>query len=169
MSTRTQAHSQSIPTNGRDQLSMSLQGHKNLSKYIRTQALNQSMPNQWAGSSINVSPGTQEPDQSRPNQWEQSAINVSPATQALDRSRPNQWGQSAINVSPGTQALDRSMPNQWARSSTHLFGTRIWLLSRSNKIRVSISTDVFEVYILQVKVNRCDYIVYVVISITWLR
>ena len=147
MSTRTQAHSQSIPTNGRDQLSMSLQGHKNLSKYIRTQALNQSMPNQWAGSSINVSPGTQEPNRSRPNQWE----------------------QSAINVSPGTQALDRSMSNQWARSSTHLFGTRIWLLSRSKKIRVSISTDVFEVYILQVKVNRCDYIVYVVISITWLR
>ena len=49
-----------------------------------------------------------------------------------------------INVSIKTQ------------SSTHFFGTRTRLFSRSNQSRVSILTDIFEVYMLQVKFNRCN-------------
>ena len=70
---------------------------------------------------------------------------MSTRTQALSRSTPNQWARSAINVSlrTQTQALNRSMLNKWARSAINVLQ--------------GYSTNVFEVYMLQVKVNRRYY------------
>ena len=88
-------------TNGRDQLSMSLHGHKHL--IDQTNGHDQlSMP--LLGHKHFI-------DQCQTNGHDQ--LSMSSWTQALNRSTPNQWAQSAINVPPWTQALNWSMPNRW--------------------------------------------------------
>ena len=62
-------------------------------------------------------------------------------------------------------AKNRLMPNQWALSQLVCFNPNQFL-SRSNQIGDSLSTNVFEVYILQVKVDKRTYNSYVVIYIT---
>ena len=53
------------------------------------------------------------------------------------------------------------------QSSTH-YSTRTLLLSGSNRSGVSISTNIFEVNMTQVKVQRHNHNSFVVIYITWL-
>jgi len=60
---------------------------------------------------------------------------------------------ATLNVYKDT-SMQLSIPNQWAQSSTHSFRTRTRLLSCNNLGGVSISTNVFEFSMLQVKVNR---------------
>ena len=62
------------------------------------------------------------------------------------------------------QAHIRSVPNAWVGSQPLCFNEDSITLY-SNQSRVSLSTDVFEVFMLQVKVNRHYYNCYAVIYI----
>ena len=156
----------------------------------RTQAHNRSMPNQWAWSAINVSSGTQALNRSLPNQWAHSTINVymDTSTKSIN-AKPmgaisyqcllRDTSIKSINAKPmgsisyqyqhgHKHMIINAKPIQ-PQSSTHLFRTRTLLLSGSNRSGVSISTNIFEVYMTQVKVQRHNYNSYVVIYITWLK
>ena len=50
-----------------------------------------------------------------------------------------------------------------------VYQNREWLLSCSNLYGVYLSTSVFQAYMLQVKVNRCNYNSYVTSYTTWSR
>ena len=63
------------------------------------------------------------------------------------------------------QARNRSIPNAEVQSQPVCFNEDTISL-HCNQSKVSISTSVFEVYMLQVKVNRGNYISYVIIYIT---
>ena len=121
---------------------------------LGTQANNRSIPNQCARSAINVSKDTSTQsisakpmgtisyqclhghkhliDRCQTNGHNQQSM--SPGTQSM----PNQWTRSAINVNTDT-STQLSMPSQWARFLTHLFRTKIQLLSRIKQSGVSIS------------------------------
>ena len=75
-----------------------------------------------------------------------------------------QWGHSlAIK-----KALYWSIPNTKVWSQPVCFNKEAITL-HCYQSGVSILTDVFEVYVLQVKFNSCNYNSYAVIYITWLR
>jgi len=88
--------------------------------FKRTQALNRSMPNQWARSA-SMSPGTQACNLAMPNQWHDQHQCLHGHKYATINAKP--MARSAINVYTDT-SMQLSMSNQWARSSTHLFRTR---------------------------------------------
>ena len=95
-------------------------------------------------------------------------LSIQPDTSYSNRSMPNQWAQSCqLSMSTWTLAIviDRCQTNQhnlvsyqcqhghklviqWVRSQLVCFNK---FLSRSYQSKVSISTNVFEVYMLQVK------------------
>ena len=66
------------------------------------------------------------------------------------------------------EAPNPSIPNTELWSQPLCFNENVITLY-CNQSRVSILTYVFEVYVLQVKVNRRYYNFYIVIYITWLR
>ena len=80
-------------------------------------------------------------------------------------STPLPMGAINYRYHPRVQA---QLSKQWARPSTCLLKQGIITLC-SNLYGVSISTSVFQVYMLQVQVNRCNYNSCVIINITLLR
>ena len=79
-----------------------------------------------------------------------------------------QWARSAINVLHGHKHVTINGKTQGTIFSLYV-STKPYCSQHCNQSRVSISTNVSEVYMLQVKVNRCNYNSYVIIYIKWLR
>ena len=139
-----------------------------------TQALNRLMPNQWALSAINVYMDTSTKsinvkamstisyqclhrhDKAKP--MDGISYKFSTRTQAMNRSMPNQWAHSAINVNTDT-SIGQYQYQTNGHNPQSVYQNREWLLSRSNQYGVSISTNLFVVYMLQVKVNRRNYMI----------
>ena len=141
MVTRTQTHNFQYQTNGHDQLSMS----------TRTQARN---------------------FQYQTNGHDQ--LSMSTWTQACNYQRQTN-GCNQLSMSTRTQACNFQYQTNGHNLQLIRFEqghnyswTRTWLLSCNNLGGVSISTNVFEFSMLQVKVNRRNYNFYIIIYITWL-
>ena len=91
-------------------------------------------------------------------------------TQARKLSKPNQWARShQLSMSTRTQASKLSMPNHMdmiSSTGSYKQGTNYSLAVINVEF---IPTNVFEVYMLQDKVNRPNQNSYIVIYITRIR